>query len=221
MLRRCFERWGMPGRIRVDNGAPWGNTHRDVPSPLSLWLIGLDVEVVWNRPRHPTDNGVVERGQGVVQQWVEVACCRSLAELERWLAWAVEMQREKYPACNGKSRMASYPELAHSGRSYETAREAQMWDIKRVHYRLSQGIWARKVDKVGYISLYNYAYSVGRPYQGQTVYVQFDGETGEWVVRDGQGNEIKRFQARGIETDAIRHLSVSRVKRRNRCKKSP
>ncbi len=211
----------MPARIRVDNGAPWGNTHRDLPSPLSLWLIGLGVEVIWNRPRHPTDNGVVERGQGVLQQWVEVARCRSLAELEQWLAWAVEMQREKYPACDGKSRMASYPQLVHSGRSYEAACEAQIWDIERVYYWLSQGVWARKVDKVGYISLYNYSYSVGRPYRGQTVYVQFDSETGTWAVRDSQGGEIKRFQARGIETDAIRHLCVSRPKRRNCGQKSP
>ena len=200
--------------IRVDNGAPWGNTHRDLPSPLSLWLIGLGIEVLWNRPGHPTDNGVVERGQGVLQQWVEVARCRSPAELERWLAWAVEMQREKYPACKGKSRMASYPKLAHSGRCYETTGEARIWNIERVYAWLSQGVWARKVDKVGYISLYNYAYAVGRSYRGQTVYVRFDGESGEWVAYDGQGDEIKRFQAHGIETNAIRRLCVSRRKHR-------
>ena len=39
MFRRAFARWGLPDRVRVDNGYPWG-TPRDLPSELALWLIG-------------------------------------------------------------------------------------------------------------------------------------------------------------------------------------
>ena len=32
-LRHAFERWGLPGRIRVDNGYPWVSTG-DLPTEL-------------------------------------------------------------------------------------------------------------------------------------------------------------------------------------------
>jgi transposase InsO family protein len=64
-LRLAFARWGLPGRLRVDNGAPWGSKG-DWPTELALWLIGLGVGVTWNTPRRPQENGVVERSQGTV-----------------------------------------------------------------------------------------------------------------------------------------------------------
>jgi hypothetical protein len=45
MFRQVFVRWGLPDRVRVDNGYPWG-TPRDLPSELALWLIGLGVEPI-------------------------------------------------------------------------------------------------------------------------------------------------------------------------------
>src|SRR5262249_34516179 len=45
-LRRVFGRWGLPGRLRVDNGYPWGNSG-DLPPELALWLLGLGPGLVW------------------------------------------------------------------------------------------------------------------------------------------------------------------------------
>ena len=59
-LRRCFRQWGRPVSLRVDNGYPWGSCG-DLPTPFALWLVGLDIGVIWNPPRRPQDNGVVER----------------------------------------------------------------------------------------------------------------------------------------------------------------
>ena len=38
---------------------------------LALWLIGLGIEVIWNPPRCPQANGVVERSQGTGKRWAE------------------------------------------------------------------------------------------------------------------------------------------------------
>jgi hypothetical protein len=35
MFRRIFARWGLPDRVRGDNGYPW-STPRDLPSELAL-----------------------------------------------------------------------------------------------------------------------------------------------------------------------------------------
>src|SRR5215831_5770740 len=70
VLRQAFERWGRPGQVRVDNGAPWGSAS-DLPTELSLWLVGLQVTTIANPPRQPQKNGGVERSQGTGKRWAE------------------------------------------------------------------------------------------------------------------------------------------------------
>jgi len=65
-LRQVFGRWGLPQRLRVDNGYPWGSSG-DFPPEMALWLIGLGIDRVWIAPACPQKNGVVERAQGTGQ----------------------------------------------------------------------------------------------------------------------------------------------------------
>src|SRR5260370_27035705 len=157
-LRAIFARWGLPERIRVDNGQPWG-LHPDLPQDLARWWLGLGIAVIWNHPRHPQENGVVERAQSLTGQWAEPAHCPSYAALQGRLNWAAQIQREQYPAAAGQSRVAAYPALSGGGRPYDPEREAATWDLQRVCGYLGQGLWRRRVDKAGKIYLYN------RPYQ--------------------------------------------------------
>src|SRR3954447_3252919 len=119
MLRRTFQRWGLPDRVRVDNGHPWGSRN-DLPRELALWLIGLGVGVIWNRPRCPRMNGVVERSQGVTQQWIEPETLEP-AQVQGRLDWAIRIQRELYPAIQGQSRVAAFPALLTPRRPYQIA----------------------------------------------------------------------------------------------------
>ena len=59
-LRAVFACWGRPDAFRVDNGAPWGS-RGDLPTDLALWLIGLEIDMIWNLSHQPQCNGVVER----------------------------------------------------------------------------------------------------------------------------------------------------------------
>src|SRR5262245_3463787 len=121
-LRRIFAVWGLPQRLRVDNGTPWG-TAGDLPPALALWLSGLGVAVIWNRPHHPQENARVERSHGVLKQWVEPERCANVADLRHRLVWAAQIQREGYPAIGGRSRMAAYPSLRRGGRAYDPQQE--------------------------------------------------------------------------------------------------
>ena len=49
---------------------------RELPTDLALWLIGSGVEIIWNPPRRPQDNGVVEHSQGTGKRWAEPATCK-------------------------------------------------------------------------------------------------------------------------------------------------
>src|SRR5512135_2563828 len=113
-----FQRWGPPDRLRVDNGHPWGAPN-DLPTGLALWLIGWGVKMIWNKPHCPQRNGVVERSQGVTQQWVEPQMLADSTQLQARLDWAVRIQRELSPAVAGQSRLAAFPALATPRRRYQ------------------------------------------------------------------------------------------------------
>lgn len=208
MLRRTFQRWGLPDRLRVDNGHPWGSRN-DLPTALGLWLIGLGVNMIWNKPRCPQMNGVVERAQGVTQQWVEPQTPADPGRLQARLDWAVGIQRELYPAVAGRSRLAALPALATPRRAYQIEHEDAMWSLARVDQFLAQGVWQRRVGRSGQISLYNRDYWVGKRAVGQDVSVRFDPTDRQWVISDHRGQELRRHAAEQLTRERIIGLRVS------------
>lgn len=208
MLRRVFQRWGLPDRLRVDNGHPWGSRN-DLPTDLALWLIGLDVNVVWNKPRCPQMNGVVERSQGVTQQWVEPQTLADPTALQARLDWAVRIQRELYPAMAGRSRLAAFPALATPRRPYQIEIEDTLWSLERVDRFLAHGVWRRRVGRSGLISLYARDYWVGKRQTGRDVSVRFDPTSRHWVVCDDRGQELRRHRAEQLTRERIVGLNVA------------
>jgi hypothetical protein len=207
-LRRQFRRWGLPQTLRVDNGTPWGNNKHDLPPALALWLIGLGVRVHWNDPCRPQQNGKVERSQGTGKRWAEPQRCRDAAELQRRLREADQIQRESYPAVGGRSRLAVFPGLRHSGRTYARRAEPRDWDLRRVLDHLAGYVLARQVSSSGHVSLYHHGYYVGQACAGQAVYVQLDPDECAWVVADAEGRQLRRHAAREVTREAIVGLNL-------------
>jgi len=207
MFRRIFERWGLPERIRVDNGHPWGSAN-DLPTALALWLIGLGIEMTWNPPHQPWRNPKVERGNGVSQQWAEPHACADHPTLGQKLEWAARTQREEYPSIQGRTRLEIHPQLLHSERLYSVELESRLWDLSRVDAFLAQGVWYRRADRYGLISLYNRSKCLGRAYRGQEVAIRFDPEHRHWVVSDLNGKVIARFIAAELSRERIMKLEV-------------
>jgi hypothetical protein len=206
--RRCFERWGCPQVVRVDNGIPWGASS-GLPTVYGLWLAGLGVEMRWNEPYRPEQNGVVENSQGVTQRWVEASKCANLEELRRLVEHEDYMQRERYPAINGLSRQEAYPFLRHSGRGYCLSWEKVVWDLGEALRFLGRYQVRRKVSKRGQVSAYHRLIQVGQEYGEQWVYLRMDAETAEWVISDVQGKEIRRRPAPQFTAEAIVGLSLA------------
>src|SRR5262249_57142609 len=119
------------------------------------------------------------------------------------------IQREEYPSLRGRSRLAVYPELKHSGRAYSRQWERQHWRLALVLEHLAGYAVPRQVDSSGSVSVYNKTYYVGGRYTGQTVYVSVDPFRCEWLFRDAQGNQVRTQPAEPLCRERLVSLMVS------------
>jgi hypothetical protein len=207
-LRNVFARWGMPAAFRVDNGGPWGSAG-DLPPDLALWLLGLGIDVCWNDPHAPQQNGVVERSQGTGKRWAEPGQCADAGQLQRRLDEMDAIQRATYPSVGGLSRLAAYPGLARVVRRYGRSWERSHWDHGRVLRHLAGYAVPRRVDKNGDVSLYHRPHYVGTQHRGKVVYALVDPRRVEWVFADANGRQLRSQPADELQAARIRSLTVT------------
>ncbi len=79
-LITAFQRYGLPDRLLVDNGSPWGNHPAHPYTPLTVWLRRLGIAVSHSRPYHPQTLGKDERFHGTLE--------RDLGRQPRGLIWS-------------------------------------------------------------------------------------------------------------------------------------
>jgi transposase InsO family protein len=60
-LTDTFRRYGLPERMTMDHGSPWGADQDHALTPLTLWLIRLGIRPSHSRPYHPQTQGKDER----------------------------------------------------------------------------------------------------------------------------------------------------------------
>jgi hypothetical protein len=184
----------MPARLQTDNGVPWG-CKGGLPAPLALWLVGLGIDVRFSRPAVPQDNGVVERSMRTGKAWANPGSCRSHREVQSRLDEMDRIQREEYPALGGKTRLAVWPELSHSGRAYSRKWEQSNWSLEAARERLGCFVVQRRVSKQGRISLYDRPYHVGVSLADQELLVQFSPLRVEWIVSDRRDRQVRALPA--------------------------
>lgn len=206
-FRLVFREWGLPDAVRVDNGSPWGSPG-DMPTPMSLWLSGLPVKSIWNPPRQPQYNGVVERSNRLVKEWAEPGQCHTTAQFQRRINSEDKVQREEYPACQGQTRLEAFPALETPRRDYTPKWERSHWKLEWALDLLSHYAVPRHVDGSGKIGLYGGKLYVGTKYKQTDVLLQFDPSRCEWVVTDRQNQYINRLPAESINKRSILSLQL-------------
>ena len=60
-LTEVLRRYGLPMRMTMDNGSPWGSDAQHTHTRLTSWLIRLGIQVSHSRPYHPQTQGKLER----------------------------------------------------------------------------------------------------------------------------------------------------------------
>ncbi len=211
MLRQAFARWGRPDSLRVDNGNPWVCPDSDLPSDLELWLAGLGVALLRGRAGVPQDNPRAERGQRTGQCWAEPWQHDTAQQLQRRFDEEDRIHREVYLFDGKQTRLQAYPQLQQGGRAYAAGPywEAVCWDHQQALALLGRLKLVRKVDKAGYVSLYDHRVRVDSGLGGQEVAVGFACASQEWVFSQA-GVEVQRGYAANLSAEKICALQVRR-----------
>jgi Integrase core domain len=164
LLVEVFRRYGLPERINVDNGSPWGSMFECARyTTLSVWLIRTGVKVSYSKPRHPQTNGKDERFHRTLKrELLEPNYFRSIDHIQenfdKWRdIYNLERPHEaigmKVPAERYRSSYRAYPEVLPS---IEYGSEDQV----------------RRVDCRGRISLQARNIFVGMPFAKEPVAIR-------------------------------------------------
>jgi transposase InsO family protein len=154
-LTAIFRRYGLPERMLMDNGSPWGSDAEHRHTWLTVWLLELGVAVSHGRPYHPQTQGKDERFHRTLK--AEVIGRRVFADLadcqRRFDAWRVVYNTQRpHEALDLATPAARY---RPSGRGFPEKIEA---------FDYGPGAIVRRVDEGGWLSFRNRPVKLGRAF---------------------------------------------------------
>ena len=159
-LVMIFRRFGMPKRLLVDNGSPWGSADPDARyTALTVWLMRLGITVVHSRPYHPQTMGKDERFHRTLKAEVlqycsqlSIACCQ-----KRFDEWRTIYNYER----PHESLLMQVP-----GSRYRVSTRSYIEKLPSIEYGPYDTV--RKVDQ-GRISFHSRRLRVGKAFNGEYV----------------------------------------------------
>lgn len=161
-LTAVFVRYGLPDRMLMDNGAPWGND-RDHPwTPLTVWLCDLGIEISHIRPYRPQTQGKQERFHRTLD--LEVFATRPAWNSPHQLQAAFDTFRTLY---NHHRPHEALGETVVPADRYQPSTRTFPHQIEPPDY--PDNATLRKVTNGGRISYHNHEYRVGKAFTGKTV----------------------------------------------------
>lgn len=206
-VNQCFERWGLPKKIKIDNGYPFVNpNYRDIPTMAKLWWIGLGIEVIQNPVRCPQENGIVECLQGICKRWTHPSSIQTIELLQKELDWISDFQRNHYemPQKGYLTRIQLYPELETNSRTYQPNK----FNINYVFQFLENQVWRRTVNKKGTLHFFKNEIYIDKKLTGFEVLITFDSIEKQWVVRAKDATLLKTSKQGIPEEKTIKEFAL-------------
>ncbi len=203
LLRRAFLKWGLPERLALDHDSVfYDNTSASpYPTPFHLWLIALDIQVIFGRKGRPTDQALVERShQLLTQQALAGQNLPDAVAIQQALDDRLDFLAYRFPSrsLNHQPPLVAHPQASHSERPYHPQWEWDLLDLRRVYDYLAQGRWFRQVSSQGQFSLGNYRYGIGTIFARQQIEITFDLETQIFLCHSEDASHSVRLPALGL-----------------------
>jgi transposase InsO family protein len=171
-LRELFRRYGLPERMLMDNGSPWGDwlSHHTI---LTAWLTRLGIQISHGHPYHPQTQGKDERfhrtlHEELLNQTILLSLVDCQTHFDRWRdMYNYERPHEALglqpPSSRYQPSLRSFPEV-----------------LPPILYNSSDLI--RKVDGKGQISFHHHRFWVGKAFRYQPVALRPGPKDGEYDV---------------------------------------
>jgi len=162
---RAFREYGLPNRVRSDNGPPFGSVGAGRLTALSVNLIKAGVVPEWIRPGHPEENGRHERFHLTLQQEIASPPEKTLAAQIRAMNEFKDIYNFERPheALNMKTPGSCYRK---SSRSWNGLLKAPEYDSREFE--------VRKVCSSGCIWLSGQEYYIGQAVSGEYVGLRYN-----------------------------------------------
>jgi transposase len=202
-LRRAFINYGLPQRLSLDHDTVFFDNTSPSPFPtrLHLWLIGLDIDLIFTRKGRPTDHAQVERNH----QTIEAQAITGQSWFSQSALWQGLDQRRAVlnhylpiRALNGQAPLEAFPQAAHSGRPYRPQWEQDLLSLDRVYHYLAQGRWFRRIRANGHFGLGGHTYYVGHKWAKRAAEITFDPDQLAFSYQPEGCDEQLKVLARGL-----------------------
>jgi transposase InsO family protein len=172
-LTSVFRQYGLPLRMTMDNGAPWGNDAVSRNTPLTVWLSRLGVRVSHSRPYHPQTQGKDERFHRTLK-----------AELLRGRFFeafpAVQPVFDDYRDIYNQRRPHHALGLETPIRRYQPSPRSFPERLPVIEYASTDIV--REVSDKGLIRFKGYRIPVGKGYRGYPVALRPTESDGVWNI---------------------------------------
>ena len=170
---RTFVEYGLPDKIRVDNGSPFASKGIGGYSKLSVWWLRLGVQVERIEPGHPEQNGRHERFHLTLKQ-----------EATRPSGSNLLQQQEKFDRFQEEYNTKRPHEALQMKRPAEIYRKSKKTfpeELPPLEYPLHDLV--RKVSDHGMITSFgrSSAFHIGAAFSGENVGLR-ETEPGRWLV---------------------------------------
>jgi transposase InsO family protein len=167
-LTAAFQRYGLPVRMLMDNGPPWGSSGQGSHTAFSAWLIRLGVTVTHGRPLHPQTQGKDERFHRTLK--LELISQRPLWHDNPEVQLAFDTYRPQYNL-----------ERPHEALGYAVPGSRYAPSIRPFPARLppveyDSDFEVRRVHESGRVKLKGERYFIGKAFAGEPVGLLQTGE---------------------------------------------
>jgi transposase InsO family protein len=155
-LTYTFRTYGLPDRMLMDNGSPWGDDRHSPHTVLTAWLMRLGIPVSHGRPYHPQTQGKDERLHRTFQTEVlNQTSFHTLSDCQ----FQFDTWRDFY------NHERPHQALQHSvpAEHYHPSNRPFPEILPPVLYELGDVV--RMVDQAGRISFYNHAFRIGKAFR--------------------------------------------------------
>jgi transposase InsO family protein len=175
-LISTFRHYGLPRRMLMDNGGPWGSCGASRVEPwtrFSLWLLRLNIQVIHGRPWHPQTQGKEERFHRTL-----------LAEVLRWHPFAdlhdVQKRLDPWRRIYNHERPHEALNMQVPAQHYQPSMREYPEELPAICYPQTDQV--RQVRSNGRIRFESCDYAIGKAFTGQPVALRATRAEGLWDV---------------------------------------